>query len=347
MAEIIDARKRRQRMAARQVSMADVARRAGVSAITVSRALHHPEQVTEATRAQIDAAMVELGYVPNLIAGGLASTQTRIVAVIVPYITHGVFADAIQGVADVLEERGYCVLLGNSAGSVEREEAIVRILLGHRPAGVAIQGANHTEATRRLLRNARVPVVEIGTLPQTPIDMAVGYSNFEAARAMTVHLLSRGWRRVGFLGAPHADNDRAAARLAGYKAALEQNGVAFDPELVVVYPSFGIGEGRAALDDFLALAEPPRAIFCASDLWAAGIISECGRRGIAVPGQLAVAGFNDQEIASETTPPITTIRVPRYDIGRVVGELIMGRIAGRETEKVVDLGFKLIERGSA
>lgn len=347
MAEIIDARKRRQRMAARQVSMADVARRAGVSAITVSRALHHPEQVTEATRAQIDAAMVELGYVPNLIAGGLASTQTRIVAVIVPYITHGVFADALQGVADVLEERGYCVLLGNSAGSVEREEAIVRILLGHRPAGVAIQGANHTEATRRLLRNARVPVVEIGTLPQAPIDMAVGYSNFEAARAMTVHLLSRGWRRVGFLGAPHAENDRAAARLAGYKAALEQNGVAFDAELVVIYPSFGIAEGRAALDDFLALAEPPRAIFCASDLWAAGIISECGRRGIAVPRQLAVAGFNDQEIASETTPPITTIRVPRYDIGRVVGELIMGRIAGRETEKVVDLGFKLIERGSA
>lgn len=345
MTETVDKQKRR-RLAAKQVSMADVARRAGISAITVSRALRHPEQVTAATRAQIDAAMAELGYVPNLIAVGLASTHTRIVSVIVPFITHGVFADAIQGVADVLDTCGYCVLLGNSTGSMAREEGIVRILLGHRPAGMVIQGANHSKATRRLLQNAQIPVVEIGTLPGSPIDVAVGYSNFEAARTMTGYLLSRGYRRLGFICARPAENDRAASRLAGYKMALEEAGVSFDPDLVI-HTNFGIVEGRLALDTFLSLKHRPDAVFCASDLWAAGMVGECGRRGIAVPDDLAVVGFNDQEIASETLPPLTTIRVPRYEIGRVAGELIMKRLNNDEADKVVDLGFRLIERDSA
>lgn len=346
MTETIPDRARRRRLGAKQASMADVARRAGVSAITVSRALRHPEQVSEATRRQIEAAMAELGYVPNLIAGGLAATQTRIVSVIVPYITHGVFADAIQGVADVLEHKGYCVLLGNSGGSATQEEQIVRTLLGHRPAGVVIQGANHTEATRRLLRNAAVPVVEIGTLPAAPIDMAVGYSNRDAAFAMTRYLINSGRRRIGFISARPSENDRAADRLAGYRAALTEAGIAFDPALVL-HTSFGIREGRAALDVFLALPQRPDAVFCASDLWAAGMIGECARRGIAVPDDLAIAGFNDQEIASETVPPITTIRVPRYEIGRVAGEAIMQRLDGGAAETLVDLGFELVRRDSA
>ena len=255
---------------------------------------------------------------------GLPRRRRESYSVIVPYITHGVFADAIQGVADALENRGYCVLLGNSAGSVNQEEQIVRILLGHRPAGVVIQGANHTEATRRLLRNASIPVVEIGTLPKAPIDMAVGYSNFEAARAMTRYLIERGHRRIGFVSATPTENDRAAERLGGYRAALTEAGLEYNRALVL-YTTFGIREGRTALMTLLALKDKPDAIFCASDLWAAGMIGECARRRIAVPGELAIAGFNDQEIASEIVPAITTIRVPRYDIGRISGELIISR----------------------
>ena len=179
---------------------------------------------------------------------GLPRRRRESYCVIVPYITHGVFADAIQGVADALENRGYCVLLGNSAGSVNQEEQIVRILLGHRPAGVVIQGANHTEATRRLLRNASIPVVEIGTLPKAPIDMAVGYSNFEAARAMTRYLIERGHRRIGFVSATPTENDRAAERLGGYRAALTEAGLEYNRALVL-YTTFGIREGRTALHD--------------------------------------------------------------------------------------------------
>ncbi|MCF3936729.1 LacI family DNA-binding transcriptional regulator [Acuticoccus sp. M5D2P5] len=346
MSEPTETPPRRPRPGARQVSMADVAERAGVSAITVSRALHHPDRVSERTRAAIDAAIAELGYVPNLLAGGLASTNTRIVSMIVPYVTHGVFADAIQGASDAFDDTGFSVLLGNSGGSPQREETIVRNLLGHRPAGVLVQGANHTEATRRILQNAAVPVVEMGTLPARPIDMAVGYSNHEAARTMTRFLALRGRRRIAFVSVPPAENDRANERLRGFKLALEEMDLAFFPELVF-HTRYGIPEGREALAYLLDRPEPPDAVFCASDLWAYGMVSECARRGIKVPDDIAITGFNDQELASETEPGITTIRVPRYEIGRVGGELIMKRIEGLAADKVVDLGFKLIERGSA
>ncbi|WP_170135001.1 LacI family DNA-binding transcriptional regulator [Acuticoccus kandeliae] len=326
--------------------MAEVARHVGVSTITISRALHHPDKVSAKTRDAVDRAIKELGYVPNLVAGSLASTRTRIVSVIVPYIAHGVFAEAIQGTADVLEEAHFCVLLGNSQGAAEREEAIVRTLLGHRPAGVILQGANHTPATRRLLAQARVPVVEMGTLPADPIDMVVGYSNRAAARAMTARLLAAGHRRIGFICVPPERNDRAAERLAGYREALAEAGVAFDPSLVRHGP-FSIEEGRRALGDFLALASPPDAIFCTSDLWASGMISEAARRGVKIPDDLAVAGFNDQDIAAESVPGITTIRVPRYEIGRRAGEQILARLAGEPTAPVVDLGFELVARESA
>lgn len=340
-------RARRARLPAKQASMRDVARAAGFSLITVSRALRHPDQVTDQTRKRIAAAMAKLGYVPNLVAGGLAANHSRIVSVIVPYVAHGVFADNIQGAAEALEGAGYCVLLGSSGGAPERSESIVRLLLGHRPAGVIIQGADHTAASRRMLRGAKAPVVEIGTLPDDPIDSVVGYSNVEAARTMTAHLIARGRRRIGFVNYPPLHNDRAAARLKGYRLALREAGLTFDPSLVVE-TSFGIREGRLALEALIAAGARPDAVFCGSDLWAAGMIAECGRRGIVVPDDLAVAGFSDHEIAMENVPAITTIRVPRYEIGRRAGELILARIHGERADpEIIDLGFQLKVRESA
>jgi LacI family gluconate utilization system Gnt-I transcriptional repressor len=335
---------RKARLASKQASMKDVAEAAGVALITVSRALRDPDKVSPETRRAIDEAIDRLGYVPNLIAGGLAATTTRIVSVIVPYIDHGVFADAVQGLSDTLEPAGYCILLGNNGGSVDREEEIVRMLLGHRPAAVVMQGANHSEGTRRMLRNARVPVVEMGTLPEEPIDMAVGYSNFDAAHVMTRHLLARGRKRIAFISLPPGQNDRAASRLAGYRAALAEEDIPFDGDLVL-HTTFALREGRIALARLLALPEPPDAVFCGSDLWAAGMAAECRRRNIRVPQDLAIAGFNDQEIAAEMDPRITTIRVPRYEIGQRAGQMLLGRLSGRdEGRRTVDLGFEHIHR---
>lgn len=326
--------------------MADVARHAAVSTITVSRMLRDPGLVAEDTRVRIERAMAELGYVPNLVAGGLAGSKMQVVAAIVPFIQHGVFADAVQGLSDVLSRYGYSVLLGNSGGAGEEETRIVRTLLGHRPAGLVIQGANHTPEARRLLKRANIPVVEMGTRPADPIDMHVGYSNEKAAVAMTEHLLQMGRRRIGFIMADPVLNDRHAARLAGFRAALEKGGLAFDPDLVIV-TCFGIAEGREALSTLLARRPDLDAVFCASDLWAAGAIYECQRRAIAIPETIAICGFNDQEFAGEMSPSITTIRVRRYEIGVLAGELILARLEDEATEGAVDVGFELIVRESA
>ncbi len=340
------AKGRRLRLAAKQASMADVAEHAGVSMITVSRALRQPTLVSPETRQRIEAAMRDLSYVPNLIAGGLAATETRIIAVIVPYITDGVFAEALRGLTDKLAAHGYCVLLGNSGGSAHQEESIIRALLGHRPAGIVIQGANHTEATRRMLQAANIPIVEMGTLPDEPIDLAVGYRNFEAARQMTEHLLATGRRRIGLVIAEPRTNDRHAERLAGYRKAIQSADFPFDPKLVV-HAEFSMRSGRRALASLITQAPDLDAVFCASDAWAAAMIFECARRKIPVPTQIAVCGFDDLPIAAECIPSITTIRVPRYEIGETSAELILKRVGGEPCDPSVDLGFRLVARESS
>jgi LacI family transcriptional regulator, gluconate utilization system Gnt-I transcriptional repressor len=200
---------------------------------------------------------------------------------------------------------------------------------------------------RQLLRKANIPVIEMGTLPAEPIEVAVGYSNEAAAQEMTRYLIAKGHRSIGFVSAPPDRNDRAAARLQGYRTALHEAAIDPDPTLVRE-SSFGIREGRILLDYFIGLSKSPTAIFCASDLWAVGMIGQCIRQGIAVPGDIAIVGFNDQEIASEISPSITTIRVPRYEIGRVAGKVILDRIAGIELDgPAIDLGFELVRRESA
>ena len=326
--------------------MADVAAAAGVSMMTVSRMLRRPDVVAEATRLKIEEAMAAVGYVPNLVAGGLAATRTQLVAAIVPYIHHGVFADAVQGLSDRLSERGYCVLLGNSGGSADEEEAIVRAILGHRPAGLVIQGANHTEQTRWLLTRANIPVVEMGTLPEDPIDMSVGYSNTTAAITVIDHLVGIGRRRIGFIGHASHNNDRHKQRMKGYREGLDKAGLPFDP-LLIAEAEFSIEDGRAAFVGLLERVPDLDAVFCSSDLWASGAVFECQRRGIPVPEKMSICGFNDQEIASQMNPPLTTIRVRREEIGAIAADMILTRIAGETPAHTsVDVSFEFIVRGS-
>lgn len=332
------------RSGAKQASMADVAEAAGVSMITVSRMLRSPNQVAAQTRARIEAAMSEVGYVPNLIAGGLAATRTQLVAAIVPYIQHGVFADSVQGLSDSLTPKNYCVLLGNSGGSVDEEETIVRTLLGHRPAGLVIQGANHSVKTRQLLSKAQIPVVEMGTLPDEPINMSVGYSNEAAALAIVQHFISCGRRRIGFIGHASETNDRHQRRLRGYMRGLSEAGLAYE-ETLLETAEFTIEAGSKAFVRLRERCPDLDAIFSSSDLWAAGAVFECQRLGIPVPSDISICGFNDQELASQMVPALTTIQVRRHLIGEIAGDLILKSIAGEEpSSRHVDVGFDLIIR---
>jgi len=312
--------------------------------MTVSRALHRPEQVAATTRARIAEAMAALDYVPDTLARSLALRRAPIVALVVPSVSNPVFADPIQAMADGLRGRGYHLLL---AGTSEDAEALVRTLLGHRPAGFVIHGASHTPTTRRLLRQAGVPVVEIGSLPRRPIDMVVGYSNAAGARAITEWLLARGYRRIGLISAPTRHNDRAAERRRGYRAALKAAGIARLPTWEIERPH-GMAEGATALAALLEHAPELDAVFCAGDVWAIGALFECRRRGIRVPADLAVVGFDGQAIGAHIVPALTTVQVHRYEIGRRAAEFLLARIAGEPiASRRLDLGYEIVVRESA
>jgi len=325
--------------------MQDIARLAKVSVITVSRVLREPDKVADDTRARVLAAIEKVGYVPNLVARSLKSQRSGIVAAVIPSVTHSIVAEVVRGVTEVLEHEGLHLLLADSGFSPQEEEALVSAFLARRPDAMYLTGTTHTPGTRRMLDAAHIPVVETGNLTPTPIDMVVGYSNFEAARAMT-HALIRGGRRViGYIGQKGRDYiDRVQDRHSGYVAALRDHALLgrtrLEAEVELSYRG-----GAAGVAELLARRRDIDALFCTSDVIAIGALFECQRRRIAVPDRIAIAGMDDQEIASQCVPALSTMRMPRYEMGRRAASLLCRRLAG-ETVKVksIDLGYELVLR---
>lgn len=326
------------------VRMEDVARVAGVSAITVSRVIHHPDKVADTTRERVLAAIETTGYVPNRVAGSLASNQTRIIGALVPTVTNSIFADTIDGLTDELGAQGYQLLLGATGYSLGEETRLINAILAQRPAGIVVTGLQHEPAAETLLRAARIPVVETWNVDGRPIDMAVGFSNFNACHAMVERLVARGARCIGYVGAPTLANDRAAQRVAGYRAAVTALGLEASDSLIYEGKfSFAAGAGR--LRDLLASRPDVDAVFFGNDILALGALFECQRQGIRVPADLAIAGFDDVELAASVAPALTTVRIHRYEIGRQAAHKILERLQGDTTPPALsDLGFEIIER---
>jgi LacI family transcriptional regulator, gluconate utilization system Gnt-I transcriptional repressor len=326
--------------------MLDVARMAGVSAMTVSRALRDPGSVSAETLTRITEAVSRTGYLPNRVAGSLSSRRGNVVGLVVPSLRNSLFAETIQGVADILGH-AHPLMIADGGYTLAGEEQAVAAFLAQRACGVVLHNTRHSARTRALLRDAGIPCVETGNLVRDPIDMAVGFSNQEAGRAMTAHLLARGYRRIAFVGLPWRENDRAAERLAGYRAALAEAGHAPEESLICQAPP-GLASGGAALARLMALPAPPDAVFLSGDVLAAGALLEADRRGWAVPGQVAIAGSDDSELQASLNPGITTLRFPRHEIGRRAAAMLLDRLAGRASGRaMLDLGFELVERGSA
>lgn len=327
--------------------MQDVAQRARVSMITVSRVLHNPEKVTEETRQRVTRAIRATGYVPNLVAGSLASNRTHTILALVPTLTNPVFGQTLHALEEVLRRHGFHLLLGNSGNSPREEEALLATFLARRPDGIFLHSTCHTPATRRLLAQAGVPIVETGDLSRTPLDMVVSYSNFSAGKAMTTYLLGKGYRRIGFVGAVQRLNERARQRCQGYQAALRHAGVSVDRSLIME-TSLGLRQGAEALVSFVERRRPAEAVFFAGDVWAVGALLECERRSWPVPERVAIVGFDDQTMAAEIIPPLTTVRVPRAEIGSRAAEMLLDRLRGMSVgPRTEDLGFRIVARASA
>ena len=330
----------------RRAGIRDVARLAGVAPMTVSRALSFPQMVSVQTREKIAEAIAAIGYIPNRVASSLSSNQTMTIGAVIPTLRNSIAADFADGFSRALRTAGYHLLLGNSEFAPADEEEIVTEFLARRVDGIYLTGSTHSERTRKLLRDNSVPTVEIASLPEDPIDMAVGFSNFGAAHAVTRMFARQGYRKIALFTTFTKDNERQVERQAGYHGAVRELGLVEDAGLVDEV-EMNLGAAAERLRQLLERHPDVEALFCTGDIIAAGALFEAQRLGLKVPDDLAIAGFEGLEIAENVNPPLTTVRIPRFEIGVRAGTMLLDRIAGKPIEApVVDMGFEIIERAS-
>ncbi|WP_092957298.1 LacI family DNA-binding transcriptional regulator [Paracidovorax konjaci] len=326
------------------VTLREVAERAGVSMITVSRVLKTPAQVSEATRERVQEAVATLGYVPNLMAGGLRSSRSHLVMALVPTTRGQLFGEMIQSLTDALHARGFQVMFGEVGYAASREDELLRAIVGRRPDGIVLTGVMHSPEGRRLLLASGIPVVETWDTTPTPIDMLVGLSHERLGEAVCAYLHGRGHRQLAVLS---GDDNRAMRRQQGFSEAARQRGL--PPPAVHWGPApTSHAEGRTGLAALLERTPRIDAVFCSSDMLALGVLTEARARGISVPGDLAVVGFGDIEFAATQSPSLTTVRIDGTRIGETAARFIADRAEGRAVaEPSVDIGFSIVERESA
>jgi len=326
-----------------RATLEEVALLAGVSTMTASRALSQPRLVSETTRAKVEHAVGELGYVPNRAARALASSHSRVIVVLVPSLANAVFTAVLDGIHDAVGASQYQLLIGNTHYSDAEEEKLLNIYLQSNPDGVLLSGVSHSPHVQRVLGSSRIPIVSMMDLAEGEQDLSVGFSQLDAGRSMTRHLLDKGYRRIAFIGAQL--DERTLRRADGYRQAMQAAGLADSSlETMVAEPST-IALGAELMRQ--TLAKRVDAVFCCNDDLAHGAIYHCQRQGIRVPADVAIAGFNDLPASAWMMPSLTTVDTPRYRIGYEAASLLMEVIGGRTpAQRRIDLGFTLRTRES-
>lgn len=327
--------------------MADVALLAGVTTMTVSRALRTPTAVSASTLEKINDAISRTGFVPNYAARSLVAQHSPIIVALFPTLMNSVFSGTIEELSRQFAAHGYNLLLGETGFDIDVEEKLLSGFIGWRPAAMILTGSEHTETSRKILENSMAPVVELWNLPAKPFDLAVGLSNRQAAYDMTKSLYDWGYRRIAFMNLHYPLNDRSADRRGGYRQAMADIGIEISPGMEIDVP-FGMESGSAAVRDLIKVSPKIDAVFCASDTLAVGALMGALRAGLRVPQDLAIAGFGNVELASTVVPSLTTVDVPRAQIGRECARIIMENLRGNyDGPSVIDCGFSIIRRESA
>ena len=321
-----------------EITLTDVAHRAGVGESTVSRVLRNQGSVSEKTREKILKAASELHYVPNRIAGTLASMRSKLVGIIIPSVANTVVPEVLQGANQVLEEAGFQPVIGVSNYCPHREEELIQSILSWRPTGLLLAGLEHTERAREMLKSSGVRVVELLDIDGDGIDIVVGSSHREAGATSARHLLSHGYRRIGYVGHDITVDIRAGKRLEGFQAAMREKGLDFvDREFFPAGGSTAEG-GRIGLAELLKRRPRLDAIYFSNDDLAIGGYFHCLENGISIPDQLALFGYNGLEVTRLAPQPLSTIRTPRVAMGKTGATLLL---EGGPSQ-VVDLGFEVI-----
>ena len=340
--------KQRQRLTDRKskVTVSDVARLAEVSDSTVSRIMRGQGLVAEATRERVMATVRALGYVPNRIAGSLASLDSRLVGVVIPSLSNIVFPEILQGINAGLAGTNRQSVISVTDYDLDKEEAVVRNLLAWQPVAVLIAGSTHTEATQRMLENSGVRVVEFMEIDHKPIDVAVGFSHLSAGKAAVRHLLQRGYRRFGYVGYGGDKDLRAVMRYNGMRQALAEAGLAFQAE-VVSEGQTTVAKGRAQTAEICAQAPGLDVLTFSNDDMAVGGLFHCMSAGIRVPGDLALFGFNGLDIGRALPQPLSTIRANRFEIGQRAVQVCLSSPVRPDLPLSIDTGFAIFEGATA
>ncbi|WP_321573022.1 LacI family DNA-binding transcriptional regulator [Tabrizicola oligotrophica] len=328
-----------------KVTLRDVALRADVSESTVSRIMRDEGLVAEATRAKVMESVRALGYVPNRIAGSLASLDSHLLGVVVPSLSNIVFPEVLQGINAALRDSRYQAVISVSDYDMDREETLVRGILAWQPKAILITGFDHTLTTRRMLDQSGVRVVEMMEIDSAPIDVAVGMSHRKAGYAAGRHLVERGYRRFGYVGHDWTSDRRARHRYDGLSEALSEAGLSIVAH-AIADGSSSVGAGKQQTAQLRAMADVDVAVFSNDDM-AVGGVFHCLEAGLSVPGQLAIFGFNGLEMGRELPQPLSTIRSNRFLIGQKAIEAILGVPERPATKTTIDTGFEIFPGATA
>lgn len=329
----------------RPKALSDVAAHAGVSTVTVSRALHRPELVSIDLRQRIESAVHKLGYIPNQLASALASAHTNRIGVIVPSLTNGLFGDYLRALHDVFLPAHFQVLVQDSGYAPREEERAIATMLGQRPEAMIVTGTNQTQQARKMLGEAAIPVIQTMEITDDPIDIVIGFSQRDAGYSATRHLIELGHIRVGQMSVPL--DARARQRLDGYRRAMAEANL--EPFHLSLEGSSSFAYGALLFAEMIGRWPSMTALFAGNDNLALGALFECKRRGIRVPKDLSIVGFHDLEFSVVAFPSLTTVATPSYAIGKRSAKIVLEIIRGsgsRGRDRRIDLGFKLIERES-
>ncbi|NRF67197.1 LacI family DNA-binding transcriptional regulator [Aquincola sp. S2] len=329
-----------------RITLADVARAADVSPITVSRALRGERAVDPELVARVKAAALRLGYVPDPAARALASRHSTHVALLIPMLSNALFVDLLEGVQRTLRPAGYQTLIGVTHYDAGEEEQLLREQLQHRPAGLLVTGLQRSETTRALIEASGVPCVHLMETSTSPDVHCVGFSQADAAAALTRHLIGHGHRRIAFAAAQL--DPRTLQRLDGWRREMQAAGL-HAPTLEWVNPApSSLALGGTMFEQIVAQTPPVEAIFFCNDDLAQGALLAALRLGVPVPQRVAVAGFNDLTGSDQMVPPLTTVRTPRAAIGIAAAGMLLALMRGEAVPaSCVDLGYEVIARQSA
>jgi LacI family transcriptional regulator, gluconate utilization system Gnt-I transcriptional repressor len=318
-----------------RVKMSDVARAAGVSTMTVSRALRQDGRIAPETRRKIQRLVRELGYVPDRTAARFSSRRSGFVGVLVPSLNNTHFAETAAGLQNALHPAGLQMLLGYTNYQREQAEQLIETMLERRPEAMVVTYDDHTPRARRLLVQASIPVIEIWEVPPKPIGHVVGFSNRTAAAKITQHLIDLGRDKIGFIGEAQDTGTRGSQRRLGFLDAVRAAGLDDSRLVATSLPPIGMLQGRDAMSMLMRERPDTDAVLCVSDPCAFGAVSACQVAGIIIPDRVAIAGFGNFEISQCAVPAISTITVSGLTIGNETAQLIQrlltGNLATRNT----------------